>query len=32
VVRAGPTGTEPPLVVDTTRIGVLYMGTLALCR
>jgi len=29
VVRAGTTGTEPPLVVDTRRVGVLYLGTLA---
>jgi hypothetical protein len=29
VVRAGTTGTEPPLVVDTRRIGALYLGTLA---
>lgn len=26
VTRTGAAGTEPPLVVDTTRVGVLYMG------
>jgi hypothetical protein len=26
VTRTSAAGTEPPLVVDTTRIGVLYMG------
>jgi hypothetical protein len=30
VVRAGTTGTEPPLVVDTRQIGALYLGTLAI--
>jgi hypothetical protein len=30
VVRAGTTGTEPPLVVDTARIGALYLGSLAI--
>jgi hypothetical protein len=30
VVRAGTTGTEPPLVVDTARIGALYLGRLAI--
>jgi hypothetical protein len=29
VMRPGTTGTEPPLVVDTRRIGALYLGTLA---
>jgi hypothetical protein len=29
VVRAGTTGTEPPLVVDTRRVGALYLGVLA---
>jgi hypothetical protein len=29
IVRAGTTGTEPPLVVDTRRVGALYLGTLA---
>ena len=28
VVRTSTAGTEPPLLVDTSRVGVLYMGTM----
>jgi hypothetical protein len=28
VTRTSAAGTEPPLLVDTTRIGVLYLGTM----
>jgi hypothetical protein len=30
VVRAGTTGTEPPLLFDSKRLGVLYLGVLKL--